>query len=63
MAFVHTGYIFVEKTTNESIKKRFKTKDGQFINPYSHGSWWKNCCYVLCGPLQAQLVDCFGKIK
>lgn len=61
MAFVHTGYTCQEKTTNESIKKTFKNKNGKFINPYSHGSSIKNCIYVLCGPVQNAYIN-FRKI-
>lgn len=44
MAGGHTSYTCLEKTTNERIKARYKTKDNQMINPFSQ----KICSSIIC---------------
>jgi hypothetical protein len=56
MAVVHTGYILNEKTTNESIKKMFRTADNQYINPYSK-SKFQNWLNIVLGPLHPPTID------
>jgi len=55
LAGFHTYLIAVEQTTNEDIKGLFGRPNSR--NPYSRGSTCGNCCYILCGPLSASLLD------
>ncbi|ODN03468.1 putative palmitoyltransferase ZDHHC14 [Orchesella cincta] len=51
----HTYLIAVEQTTNEDIKGLFGRANAK--NPFSHGNFCQNCCFVLCGPSQPSLLD------
>ncbi|KAK3581653.1 hypothetical protein CHS0354_033411 [Potamilus streckersoni] len=58
LACYHSYLVAMEMTTNEDIKgshssKRIKDN----INPFSHGSCFKNCCFIICGPQHPSLMD------
>jgi hypothetical protein len=57
MATVHTAYILNEKTTNESIKKMFRTADNQYVNPYSKPSKIVNWLNIVLGPLHPPTIN------
>ncbi|XP_052808787.1 palmitoyltransferase ZDHHC9-like isoform X3 [Mya arenaria] len=59
----HSYLISSQQTTNEDIKGSFSSKRNQEnFNPYSHGSIFKNCMSVLCGPNPPSLLDRTGLI-
>ncbi|XP_052239221.1 palmitoyltransferase ZDHHC9-like isoform X3 [Dreissena polymorpha] len=63
LAGFHTYLAASEQTTNEDIKGSFSSKRNQEnFNPYSHGSIFKNCMSVLCGPNPPSLLDRTGLI-
>lgn len=57
MAGAHTSYTCFEKTTNERIKSRFKTRTGEMINPFAQKNMFKNFVYVICGPTKPKAID------
>lgn len=57
MAGAHTSYTCFEKTTNERIKSRYKTKDNQMIHPFSQKNMLFNYLYVLFGPLSPSFIN------
>ncbi|KAJ8348747.1 hypothetical protein SKAU_G00273360 [Synaphobranchus kaupii] len=52
----HTYLISLNQTTNEDIKGSWSGKN-RVQNPYSHRNFIKNCCEVLCGPVQPSVLD------
>ncbi len=52
MCISHTYYLILEYTTNERIKKRYKTKDNKMINPFAQRNMLLNCVNMLCGPVR-----------
>ncbi|KAJ1198909.1 hypothetical protein NDU88_002747 [Pleurodeles waltl] len=52
----HTFLVSLNQTTNEDIKGSWTGKN-RVQNPYSHGNLLKNCCEVLCGPVQPSMLD------
>nr|XP_033800435.1 palmitoyltransferase ZDHHC9 isoform X2 [Geotrypetes seraphini] len=57
----HTFLVSMNQTTNEDIKGSWTGKN-RLQNPYSHGNFVKNCCEVLCGPVQPSVLDRRGII-
>ncbi|XP_074641097.1 palmitoyltransferase ZDHHC14-like isoform X2 [Tubulanus polymorphus] len=59
----HTTLVVRNMATNEDIKGTFSSRRGQNnFNPYSKGSVFTNCAYVLCGPTPPSLVDRRGYV-
>uniref|UniRef100_A0A8C5PPI9 Palmitoyltransferase n=1 Tax=Leptobrachium leishanense TaxID=445787 RepID=A0A8C5PPI9_9ANUR len=52
----HTFLVSLNQTTNEDIKGSWTGKN-RVQNPYSHGNLVKNCCEVICGPVQPSVLD------
>uniref|UniRef100_A0A8C5PN71 Palmitoyltransferase n=1 Tax=Leptobrachium leishanense TaxID=445787 RepID=A0A8C5PN71_9ANUR len=50
----HTFLVSLNQTTNEDIKGSWTGKN-RVQNPYSHGNLVKNCCEVICGPVQPRV--------
>lgn len=63
LAGFHSYLVASEQTTNEDIKGSFSSKKNHDnFNPYSHGSIFKNCLGVLCGPNPPSLLDRTGVV-
>ncbi|XP_063287940.1 palmitoyltransferase ZDHHC9 [Pelobates fuscus] len=58
----HTFLVSLNQTTNEDIKGSWTGKN-RVQNPYSHGNLAKNCCEVLCGPVQPSMLDRRGILQ
>ncbi|XP_029463273.1 palmitoyltransferase ZDHHC9 [Rhinatrema bivittatum] len=58
----HTFLVSMNQTTNEDIKGSWTGKN-RVQNPYSHGNFMKNCCEVLCGPVQPSVLDRRGILQ
>lgn len=64
LAGFHSYLVASEQTTNEDIKGSFSSKKNhENFNPYSHGSVFKNCMGVLCGPNPPSLLDRTGVVS
>ncbi|CAJ0939431.1 unnamed protein product [Ranitomeya imitator] len=58
----HTFLVSLNQTTNEDIKGSWTGKN-RVQNPYNHGNLMKNCCEVLCGPVQPSVLDRRGILQ
>ncbi|OCT65974.1 palmitoyltransferase ZDHHC9 [Xenopus laevis] len=58
----HSFLVSLNQTTNEDIKGSWTGKN-RVQNPYSYGNPVKNCCEVLCGPVQPSILDRRGILK
>ncbi|XP_040260947.1 palmitoyltransferase ZDHHC9 [Bufo bufo] len=58
----HTFLVSLNQTTNEDIKGSWTGKN-RVQNPYSHGNLMKNCCEVLCTPVQPSVLDRRGILQ
>ncbi|CAF0939077.1 unnamed protein product [Brachionus calyciflorus] len=56
MSGAHTFYLLNEKTTNERLKNRWKTKDNKPINPFSRGNMFRNFIYILCRSIEPKTI-------
>jgi hypothetical protein len=58
----HTYYLVLEYTTNERIKKRYKTKDNKMINPFAQKNKVINCLNMICGAVRPSFFNFTEKV-